>query len=91
MVNKGDSLESDNSIEIKEIDSETIKNDYLRIYKEVFCDEGEDVYSGLGDGYLKNIQEYLQNYPENKRYDIVAYIDNKPAGIATVLLMKNMQ
>lgn len=85
MVFKGSSIKATKNIEIKKADSEISKNEYLKIYKEVFCDEGEDVYSGLGDGYLKNIQNYLDNYPQNIRYNIVAYIDGKPAGIATVL------
>jgi ribosomal protein S18 acetylase RimI-like enzyme len=85
MVFHGQAHEFEQKFEIKEVADPKLEKDFLKVYKEVFVDAGEDVYSGLTDGYLRNIENYFINYPKSNRYDVVAYKDNEPVGIATVV------
>jgi ribosomal protein S18 acetylase RimI-like enzyme len=85
MVLHGQAYEPEQKFEIKEVADPKLEKDFLKVYKEVFVDAGNDVYSGLTDGYLRNIENYFRNYPKDNRYDVVAYKDNEPVGIATVV------
>lgn len=85
MVFEGQKPEGGQKFETKEANNPEAEKDFLKVYSDVFVAEGEDVYSGLSDGYLKNIEEYFKKYPKENRWDLVAYTDGKPAGIATVV------
>jgi len=85
MVFHGQAQEFEQKFDTKEVANPKLEEDFLRVYKEVFVDAGDDVYSGLTDGYLRNIENYFRNYPKSNRYDVVAYKNNKPVGIATVV------
>lgn len=85
MVFEGEFSKSDMPNDIRKVSNPNTENDFLEVYKKVYIEEGEDIYSGLSDGYLKNIEEYFKLYPKDKRLDLVAYKDNKPVGIVTAL------
>lgn len=85
MVFEGPINRNDGNFEVKAVKSKNEEEDFIKIYKEVFCDKGAGVYSGLSGGYLNNIKGYFSKYPKGKRLDLVAHKDGEPMGITSVV------
>jgi ribosomal protein S18 acetylase RimI-like enzyme len=85
MTHYGNPISLNTEHVIEEVKTQGQQDDFVKVYSDVFVDEGEDVYSGLSDGYVNNIQDYFANYPKDKRYDLTTYKNQQPAGIATVV------
>jgi len=83
MVLKTSSKFTNEDIDIKEVEKKD-EQAYLEIFDEVFCKEGDDVYSGTSRGYLDVLKFYFKNYPKERRFDYIAYKGDKPVGIAQV-------
>lgn len=66
-------------------DPESAENIFLEIFDEVFCKEGEDVYSGTSKDYLLALNDYFNNYPRNTRNNLVIFNGENPIGIAQAL------
>ncbi len=88
MVFKGEQFESERKFKIKEVKNKDDERDYLDVYRKVFCEEGEDVYSGMSDGYLKSVEDYFKKYSQERRIDLVVYEDQKPVGIVSIMFDK---
>ncbi|MEI6228637.1 MAG: GNAT family N-acetyltransferase [Candidatus Saccharibacteria bacterium] len=78
-------LATTQKFEIKKVSDDKIEKDFLEVYRLVYASAGDDIYSGLSDGYVKNVEDYFRSYPAGNRLDLVAYIDNQPVGVATAL------
>lgn len=84
MVYKGNETNVQDS-DIKLIEGDREEKDHLDIFKKVFCNEGEDVYSGLSEGYLASVEDYFINYPKERRLDFLFQKEGLSVGMASVL------
>lgn len=88
MVFQGKPEKVNGQIDISKAEGKEQEQDYIDIFRKVYC-EGEGVYGGLSTDYIRATERYFKIYPKERRFDYVAYSEDKPIGITTFLFNDN--